>query len=148
MKINRVWKILIWRRGRDSNPGSPCELNGFQGRRFRPLSHLSILIEVYLFVDFRWWCPGPDSNRHGRNSRGILSPLRLPIPPPGLVGAKLYQSFLKVSLNFGGATRIRTGDQSFAGSCLSHLAIAPMERATGLEPATSTLARWCSSQLS
>ena len=30
------------------------------------------------------WCPGPDSNRHGKNSRGILSPLRLPIPPPGL----------------------------------------------------------------
>ncbi len=28
-------------------------------------------------------CPGPDSNRHGRYSRGILSPLRLPIPPPG-----------------------------------------------------------------
>jgi len=28
------------------------------------------------------------------------------------------------------------------------LAMAPMERATGLEPATSTLARWRSSQLS
>jgi hypothetical protein len=28
------------------------------------------------------WCPGPDSNRHGI-SRGILSPLRLPVPPPG-----------------------------------------------------------------
>ena len=24
------------------------------------------------------WCPGPDSNRHGQNARGILSPLRLP----------------------------------------------------------------------
>ena len=29
-------------------------------------------------------CPGPESNRHGIRSRGILSPLRLPIPPPGL----------------------------------------------------------------
>jgi hypothetical protein len=28
------------------------------------------------------WCPRPDSNRHGR-SRGILSPLCLPVSPPG-----------------------------------------------------------------
>ena len=31
------------------------------------------------------WCPGPDSNRHALR-RGILSPLRLPISPPGLGG--------------------------------------------------------------
>jgi cysteine synthase B len=31
------------------------------------------------------WCPGPDSNRHTLR-RGILSPLRLPISPPGPVG--------------------------------------------------------------
>ena len=29
------------------------------------------------------WCPGPESNRHGLFIRGILSPLRLPISPPG-----------------------------------------------------------------
>ena len=29
------------------------------------------------------WCPGPDSNRHGILFRGILSPLCLPISPPG-----------------------------------------------------------------
>ena len=28
------------------------------------------------------WCPGPESNRHALR-RGILSPVRLPIPPPG-----------------------------------------------------------------
>ena len=28
------------------------------------------------------WCPGPESNRHALR-RGILSPLRLPISPPG-----------------------------------------------------------------
>jgi hypothetical protein len=28
------------------------------------------------------WCPGPESNRHA-SRRGILSPLRLPISPPG-----------------------------------------------------------------
>ena len=31
-----------WRRGRDSNPRRACALNGFQDRRFRPLSHLSM----------------------------------------------------------------------------------------------------------
>jgi S-sulfo-L-cysteine synthase (O-acetyl-L-serine-dependent) len=33
------------------------------------------------------WCPGPESNRHAFR-RGILSPLRLPISPPGLEEAK------------------------------------------------------------
>ena len=28
------------------------------------------------------WCPGPESNRYEAKLRGILSPLRLPIPPP------------------------------------------------------------------
>src|SRR5215475_792084 len=31
------------------------------------------------------WCPGPESNRHALR-RGILSPLRLPISPPGQGG--------------------------------------------------------------
>lgn len=32
----------------------------------------------------RFWCPGPDSNRHGSfRRRGILSPLCLPVSPPG-----------------------------------------------------------------
>ena len=30
-----------------------------------------------------WWCPRPDLNRYKHNVRGILSPLRLPISPPG-----------------------------------------------------------------
>lgn len=30
------------------------------------------------------WCPGPESNRHALR-RGILSPLRLPISPPGQI---------------------------------------------------------------
>jgi signal transduction histidine kinase len=32
------------------------------------------------------WCPEPDSNRHDRNGRRILSPLRLPFRHPGVVG--------------------------------------------------------------
>ena len=31
------------------------------------------------------WCPEPESNRHDRNDRGILSPLCLPISPSGLI---------------------------------------------------------------
>jgi hypothetical protein len=31
----------VWRRERDSNPRSPLRLNGFQDRRFQPLTHLS-----------------------------------------------------------------------------------------------------------
>jgi hypothetical protein len=32
----------IWRRGRDSNPRDPFEPNGFQDRRFQPLTHPSV----------------------------------------------------------------------------------------------------------
>src|SRR5262249_10275952 len=32
-----------WRRERDSNPRAPFEANGFQDRRFQPLTHPSIL---------------------------------------------------------------------------------------------------------
>lgn len=34
---------------------------------------------------FSRWCPRPDLNRYRRNVRGILSPLCLPISPPGLI---------------------------------------------------------------
>ncbi len=68
--------------------------------------------------------------------------------------------FVKKRNNPGGDVRIRTGDEGFAGLCLTtwprrHLRKQPaqidelagllkMERTTGLEPATPTLARWCS----
>ena len=35
-----------------------------------------------------YWCPGPDLNRHDLNGRGILSPLCLPISPPGRSAGK------------------------------------------------------------
>ena len=31
------------------------------------------------------WCPGPESNRYGLYNRKILSLVRLPVPPPGLL---------------------------------------------------------------
>ena len=37
-----------WRRGWDSNPRNPCELNVLAGRSFQPLKHLSIYFELYL----------------------------------------------------------------------------------------------------
>ena len=52
------------------------------------------------------WCPGPDSNRQGLRRR-ILSPLCLPISPPGLVGQ--------------GASRNRTDVHGFAVRCITTL---------------------------
>ena len=54
------------------------------------LRHISTPLGRYLRVAWSCvtaggassWCPGPDSNRHALR-RGILSPLRLPISPPG-----------------------------------------------------------------
>jgi hypothetical protein len=44
----------------------------------------------------------------------------------------------------GGGTRIRTGDEGFADLCLTTWLCRREKRKTGLEPATPTLARWCS----
>src|SRR5882724_10256498 len=33
---------VFWRRRRDSNPRDPFESNGFQDRRFQPLTHSSV----------------------------------------------------------------------------------------------------------
>lgn len=41
-------QFVVWRRSRDSNPGRGSTLNGFQDRRFRPLSHLSIPGVLYI----------------------------------------------------------------------------------------------------
>src|ERR1700751_5945254 len=37
----RAGPINFWRRRRDSNPRDPFESNGFQDRRFQPLTHSS-----------------------------------------------------------------------------------------------------------
>jgi hypothetical protein len=56
-----------------------------EGKRKKP--------EEYGLFRLHSWCPGPESNRHALR-RGILSPLRLPISPPGQknVRAKLWHS--------------------------------------------------------
>lgn len=46
------------------------------------LMHLTqVLRNAWIRKEF--WCPGRESNPHGASHQGILSPLRLPIPPPG-----------------------------------------------------------------
>ncbi len=67
------------------------------------------------------------------NIRGILSPLRLPIPPPR-------------HCLFEAAIGVEPMNRGFADLRLSHLATPPQinERETRLELATPTLARWCS----
>lgn len=57
--------------------------------------------------------------------------MRLPVPPPRQVTLKKY----------GGGTQNRTGDKGFADLCLTAWLCRHMERKTGLEPATPTLAR-------
>ncbi len=42
------------------------------------------------------WCRGPDSNRHRHNVRRILSPLRLPIPPPRQ-GFQFFDPFITLA---------------------------------------------------
>ena len=74
---------------------------------------------------------------------------------PHLGKVVLYQ--LSHVRKYGGENRIRTGGEGFAGPCLTtwpsrHYQKKParkrasneLERTTGLEPATPTLARWCS----
>ena len=80
-----------------------------------------------------------DRNRTGTGitTRGILSPLRLPVPPP-------RQTIKKGNKN-GGDTQNRTGDKGFADLCLTAwLCRLKVERKTRFELATPSLARRCS----
>ena len=77
------------------------------------LTNLAMAPFIYLIYG---WYPEPDLNRHGRNDRGILSPLCLPFHHPGLKNR--YHIYLNVMFF--------------------------MERANGFEPSTPTLARLCS----
>ena len=86
------------------------------------------------------WCPGPESNRHGIFSRGILSPLRLPVPPPGQFGYIPITFQALALLRAYLAARYRTRFASFLksdGYKTTFLVI--HEARVGIEPASTAL---------
>ena len=77
----------------------------------------------------------------GFNSRRILSPVRLPVPPPGL--RYCWEQYLN------GNNRARTCDPLLVRQMLSQLSYAPiMATRKGLEPSTSGVTGQRSNQLS
>ena len=64
--------------------------------------------------------------------------------PPPWQGGALPLSYFRIEYKIGGDTQNRTGDKGFADLCLTAWLCRHMERKTGLEPATPTLARLCS----
>ena len=82
-------------------------------------------------------CRGPESNRYeSHDSRDFKSLASASSATP----AGSWNFHLK----YGGGIRNRTGDKGFADLCLTAWLCRHMERKTGLEPATTTLARLCS----
>src|ERR1700732_5622312 len=66
---------IKWRRGGDSNPRDPFGPNGFQDRRFQPLTHLSVFdfnalrrLEGHLYP---WGRRPPESKRAQRQTREV-----------------------------------------------------------------------------
>ena len=61
----------------------------------------------------KFWCLGPESNRHGTKYRGILSPLRLPFPPP-----RRWRDFPRIQRRSQEGKEIqRLQEESQAGAC-------------------------------
>ena len=44
------------------------------------------------------WCLGPESNRYGTKYHGILSPVRLPVPPPRQSSTFLRWTFVFITV--------------------------------------------------
>ena len=78
-------------------------------------------------------------NRHALRHR-ILSATCLPFHHSG---EKIYNQLRSKRSNIGGGNRNRTGDKGVADPCLTAwlCRLSKMERKTGFEPATPTLAR-------
>jgi hypothetical protein len=76
--------------------------------------------------------------------RRILSPMRLPVPPPRRITERPVQGPASCGTSdrpgdrvcgpAGGGDRIRTGDRGFAVLCLSHLATPPHRSSRGRAP--------------
>ncbi len=99
----------------EATPGFEPGIRALQARALA--TWLCRLIVASFIKRLFWWCPGPDLNRHSCNSRGILSPLCLPIPPPGLNWAP---SFFTNLLKNGAGNEVRTRDPDLGKVVLYH----------------------------
>ncbi len=62
------------------------------------------------------WCPGPESNRYGRNGREILSLLCLPISPPGQTGLGVTAPLTEAAKSYHKYSTFRRIDEGFAAN--------------------------------
>src|SRR5215472_13788970 len=93
------WYFLQWRRRRDSNPRGPFEPNGFQDRRFQPLTHSSICDSIvlcelatkllYYHLSRPWRRAALDL------PPGISSPARGSLPPRGFMSLSKALKFAR-----------------------------------------------------
>jgi hypothetical protein len=82
----------IWRRRRDSNPRGPFEPNGFQDRRFQPLTHSSVskynvqlllvgrLVTIWRSIAAFWCTLSPNCDRNFFRRAGTHEPGNAHIP--------------------------------------------------------------------
>ena len=47
--------VTVWRRGGDSNPRTGCPVTSLAGKRFRPLSHLSVSVDEARNIVAKFW---------------------------------------------------------------------------------------------
>ena len=106
-------------------PGG-SHLNGFQDRRFQPLSHLPNLEKLKNYSVFSCTQVAPSltfSLVHSPASLvSCLTPFQVFEHPEKIkIKAKKAKIYLIINSNssFGGDTRIRTGGKGFAGPCLT-----------------------------
>ena len=112
--------------------------------RFPPHTHFQTTKSRSITLRLIIQIGAEDRNRTGTNLtiRGILSPLRLPVPPP----RQVYMNV--IDCNMEAAPRIELGIKVLQTSALplGYGANQFLERVTRLELATSTLARWRSTR--
>ena len=94
-----ISRLILNKRKEYVESGGDTQIRTGESRLCRPLPYhlamsppLTLTLYQIKFINiprtnekFSRWCPRPDLNRYRRNVRGILSPLCLPISPPGLI---------------------------------------------------------------
>ena len=104
----RAWRIgyegvlyHVLSRGNEKQNIAPAILIIIDWRNiFLPQKEIKKALHNVLLSALYCWCPGRELNSHSPKDRGILSPLRLPIPPPGHFHN--FQGFPKTYTYFSG----------------------------------------------